>query len=151
MRTHRLIPLLTTRILTHLRHALSASPTNFPAVIHAHTLSLLRGGEYTTFPALLERVISDVALQTASVSGSSSQQNGLGNGTGLGNRNGNSFGNGKRKADDRGADGEGDNDGEGERKRIKASAPLALPADVVAEGVRVTRGCLDIVCEIENE
>lgn len=79
------------------------------------------------------------------MTGSSPQRNGFKNGGVNGSANG------KRKAGDTGDHGDGDGEREGERKRIKALAPLALPADVVAEGIRVTRGCLDVVCEIENE
>ncbi|KAF8866733.1 hypothetical protein BDZ45DRAFT_578003 [Acephala macrosclerotiorum] len=43
-----------------LLHALHADPTNWPSRIQAHALRLLRSGEITSFPKLMERVLADI-------------------------------------------------------------------------------------------
>jgi len=94
-------------------------------LIHTYALTLLRNGECHTFPELLSRIITDIKLDTDD-SISLPPTNGV-NGTG---KNGV---NGKKKGTGRGEDGQS----------------LALPKNVVDEGVRVTRECLESVCEFQ--
>ncbi len=49
-----------TRIHETLLHALHAHPTDWPSRIQAHALELLRSGEVTTFPKLMQRVLADI-------------------------------------------------------------------------------------------
>ncbi|CZR57149.1 uncharacterized protein PAC_07038 [Phialocephala subalpina] len=43
-----------------LLHALHAHPSDWPSRIQAHALQLLRSGEITSFPKLVERVLADI-------------------------------------------------------------------------------------------
>jgi hypothetical protein len=113
------------RIQETLLHALHASPQNWPTLIQNHALTLLRSGEYTTFPELMNRVLEDIREDTESTRKHDSQQP---NGT-AGGKTGSGGGNAK---------GKGEN-----------GQSLALPKKVVEEGVRITRECLELVCEVE--
>src|SRR5438034_1301065 len=48
------------RIQDHLLHCLHAHTSNWPSIIQAHALTLLRSGEVTTFPALFHRILDDI-------------------------------------------------------------------------------------------
>ncbi|EPE09861.1 hypothetical protein F503_04956 [Ophiostoma piceae UAMH 11346] len=48
------------RIQDYLLHILHANSSNWPATVQAHALQLLRSGECSSFPALMERVMDDV-------------------------------------------------------------------------------------------
>ncbi|KAK4115313.1 hypothetical protein N656DRAFT_704297 [Canariomyces notabilis] len=130
-----------TKIQDHLLHSLHAHPSNWPTVIQTHALSLLRSGDVTTFPALLRRVIEDVRQDTAlapnttrPVNGSSSSDDGGGGGGGV---------NGKKT--------EGTNGATASNNTASAGRPsLAVPQAVVDEALKVTRECLDTVCELED-
>jgi hypothetical protein len=110
------------RIQESLLHALNASPTNWPTLIQNHALSLLRSGEVTTFPDLMSRVLEDIKTDADAARKAEASSNGV---------------NGKDK--------EGKVEGRGEK-----GASLALPRTVVDEGVRVTRECLELVCEVHE-
>jgi hypothetical protein len=115
------------RIQETLLHALNASPQNWPTLIQNHALNLLRSGECTTFPVLMSRVLSDIKSDTqlrdstTSTSTNSLTTNGI---------------KGKKKEDEV-RNGKGEN-----------GQSLALPKNVVDEGVRITRECLEMVCEV---
>ncbi|KAH8801644.1 hypothetical protein F5884DRAFT_522727 [Xylogone sp. PMI_703] len=109
------------KIQETLLHALNASPTNWPTMIQDHALELLRSGQCTTFPALMEKVLEDVKRDTEAARVKEAAENG--DAVAKSNSNGNNSG------------------GAGEGK-------LALPKNVVDEGVRITRECLEQVCEI---
>ncbi|KAL2262020.1 hypothetical protein VTK26DRAFT_2721 [Humicola hyalothermophila] len=124
-----------TKIQDHLLHALNAHSSNWPTLVQNHALSLLRSGEVTTFPALLRRVIEDVRQDTAlspngnikAVNGASSDEV-----------------NGKKA--------EGTN-GNGTTNNGTANAnkpSLAVPQPVVEEALKVTRECLEAVCELDD-
>ncbi|KIN04911.1 hypothetical protein OIDMADRAFT_157407 [Oidiodendron maius Zn] len=115
------------KIQESLLHALNASPTNWPTLIQDHALALLRSGDYTTFPALMTRVLDDIKADTAAA------------------RN-------QEEAKENGAAAAGTSAskpaaavlGKGE-----GGKSLALPKSVVEEGVRITKECLDLVVEVE--
>ncbi|RFU28844.1 hypothetical protein B7463_g7482, partial [Scytalidium lignicola] len=109
------------KIQETLLHALNANPTNWPTLIQDHALELLRSGQCTTFPTLMERVLADVRRDTEESREKEAAE--IGDATGKSNSNGSGGGGG----------------GEGK---------LALPKNVVEEGVRITRECLEQVCEI---
>ncbi|KAI2639876.1 hypothetical protein GGS26DRAFT_542164 [Hypomontagnella submonticulosa] len=122
-------------------HSLNAHPSNWPSAIQSHALTLLRSGDVTTFPALVRRVLEDVRHETAAASaassennttngsGSSSEVNGAANGNGNGNKAGGV--NGSTSSND-------------------PSANLAIPQAVVDAVLKVTRECLDSVCEVDD-
>jgi len=124
------------KIQEALLHALHASPTNWPTLIQKHALALLRSGDCTTFPALMSRVMEDVRSDTVEAragTGSAGAEEKGANGVNAG---------GKAGLGDGSAGGSGGGHGEG-------GASLALPKSVVEEGVRITRECLETVCEVE--
>lgn len=114
------------RIQDHLLHILNADSSNWPAAVQAHALQLLRSGEYSNFPALINRIMDDIRQDTSGGGGSGSA-NGA-NGASGSNSNGN------------GANG----------SAAKAKPSLALPQNVLDEALRATRESLDMVCEIEE-
>ncbi|KAI9649410.1 hypothetical protein NHQ30_001986 [Ciborinia camelliae] len=118
------------KIQETLLHALHSSPTNWPTQIQTHALTLLRSGNYTTFPVLIAKVLEDIRADTLALTPSSSMSatNGLTNGALEG----------KEKKDK-----ENSSKGRGERGQS-----LALPKSVVDEGVRITRESLEAVCEV---
>ncbi|CAK7273243.1 hypothetical protein SEPCBS57363_005557 [Sporothrix epigloea] len=123
------------RIQDYLLHILNADTSNWPAMVQAHALQLLRSGEYTNFPALMDRIMDDVRHDMAfrdSGSSSSSSTNGANriNGTN-GTKNGNGNGNGSKSG-------------------AVQLGSLALPQSVIDEALRATRESLDMVCEIEE-
>ncbi|KAB8295877.1 hypothetical protein EYC80_008698 [Monilinia laxa] len=60
------------KIQETLLHALHSSPTNWPTLIQAHALTLLRSGNYTTFPVLIAKVLEDIRADTLALQNSSS-------------------------------------------------------------------------------
>jgi hypothetical protein len=138
------------RIQEHLLHALNANTHNWPTLVQAHALALLRSGEITNFPALLKRVMDDVRQDTAQASTSASNPSPhlvsnatLGStakaptkGEGL---NGKENGNKTNGAEDGAAAGQG-----------TAGQGLALPPAVVAEALKIARESLEMVCEVEE-
>ncbi|KAI1406581.1 hypothetical protein F4819DRAFT_481342 [Hypoxylon fuscum] len=126
-----------TKIQDTLLHSLDAHPSNWPAAVQSHALALLRNGDVSTFPALVRRVLEDVRQDTAaagSAAASDSSSNTMSsngsevNGAGA---NGNSS---------KTANGNGNSTAEG---------TLAIPESVVEAVLKVTRECLDAVCEID--
>ncbi|RKF54257.1 hypothetical protein GcM3_210012 [Golovinomyces cichoracearum] len=123
-------------------HSLHASPTNWPTLIQNHALALLRSGECTTFHEVLNRVLSDIHDDTDATRQSTNHTAKLGS----------SFS--SQKA------GTKMNASNGTRNsaRVEAAAAalgesrpsLALPSDVVEEGIKITRECLETVCEIDD-
>jgi hypothetical protein len=93
-------------------------------MVQSHALSLLRSGEITTFPALVKRVLDDVRQNTPSASSSSGSAK---------STNG-AEANGKKVNGDASARQQG----------------LALPQAIVEEALKITRECLEAVCEIEE-
>ncbi|RDL39674.1 Uncharacterized protein BP5553_04014 [Venustampulla echinocandica] len=114
------------KIQETLIHALHASPTNWPTVIQDHALALLRSGEISTFPALMSRVLEDIREDSIAARQREGQTNGA---------NGNS-----KTGEKGGGKGKGQN-----------GVSLALPKSVVEEGVKITRECLELVCEVGHE
>ncbi|CAL3969275.1 hypothetical protein PZA11_006134 [Diplocarpon coronariae] len=112
-----------------LLHTLHSHPSNWPTVLQAHALSLLRSGKCTSFPELMRRVLQDIKDDTDAQSdpmstsaGSTGKPNGM-----------------KKK---------GSEDVAGIRGKGEGGASLAMPRAVVEEGVRITRECLELVCEV---
>ncbi|KAK4123514.1 hypothetical protein N657DRAFT_645069 [Parathielavia appendiculata] len=129
-----------TKIQDRLLHALHAHQSNWPTVIQNHALSLLRSGEVTSFPALLRRVLEDVRQDTALAPSSASA-----NGTASKSMNGKTSEengavtvNGKKSDATNGAN------------SASARPSLAVPQTVVDEALKITRECLDSVCEIDE-
>ncbi|KAE9372261.1 hypothetical protein N431DRAFT_439370 [Stipitochalara longipes BDJ] len=115
------------KIQETLLHALNASPQNWPTLIQNHALTLLRSGDCTTFPALMSRVLSDIKSDTELRDRTATSSNTLAaNGTKTG-----------KKKEEEVRNGKGEN-----------GQSLALPKTVVDEGVRITRECLELVCEV---
>lgn len=117
------------RIQEALLHALNSNSSNWPTTIQNHALTLLRSGEVTTYPALLRRVLEDVRegqpSSTSSTNGKSSSAAAATNGNGDTKKT-----NGTPASD---------------------KLPLAIPTSVIEEALRITRECLDSVCEIEEK
>jgi hypothetical protein len=132
-------PLPRGRIQDSLLHALHSHQSNWPTVIQTHALSLLRDGEVSSFPALLRRVLEDVRQDTALA------PNGTTNGTttkavnGASEENGASV-NGKKSDGTNGTSSNG----------AGARPSLAIPQSVVDDALKVTRDCLDTVCDIDE-
>ncbi|KAL6901703.1 hypothetical protein GGI43DRAFT_403730 [Trichoderma evansii] len=115
-----------TKIQEALLHALNSNSSNWPTTIQNHALALLRSGEITTYPALLSRVLEDVREGQPSSTSSA---------------------NGKSAAT---------TNGNGDTKKANGTTapdklPLAIPTSVIEEALRITRECLDSVCEIEEK
>ncbi|KAL1898815.1 hypothetical protein Sste5346_003225 [Sporothrix stenoceras] len=69
------------RIQDYLLHILNADSSNWPAAVQAHALQLLRSGEYSNFPALMNRIMDDIRHDTAGgANGSANGANGTANG-----------------------------------------------------------------------
>ncbi|TQW00371.1 hypothetical protein V2A60_001458 [Cordyceps javanica] len=112
------------KIQERLLHALNADSSNWPTVVQNHALQLLRSGEVITFPALLRRVLDDIQAATSAKGATS---NGNGNGT---------------KAATNGTD--------AAAAGAAAKPSLVVPQSVVEDTIRVTKECLESVCEIED-
>ncbi|CAG8973909.1 hypothetical protein HYALB_00003687 [Hymenoscyphus albidus] len=106
------------KIQESLLHSLNSSSTNWPTLIHNHALHLLRAGDIVTFPVLMKRVLDDIRKDSVAAR-SAEGSNGLS------------------------TTGKGEVKGRGE-----GGANLALPKSVLDEGVKVTRECLEAVCEV---
>lgn len=126
------------RIQDHLLHSLHSHSSNWPTTIQNHALSLLRSGEVTTFPALLRRVIEDVRQDTALSPNTAKAVNGTGSA-----EEGSGGVNGKKAEGTNGATNNGTAAGTGRPS-------LAVPDSVVDEALKVTRECLDTVCELDD-
>ncbi|KAK8144075.1 hypothetical protein G3M48_006367 [Beauveria asiatica] len=132
------------KIQERLLHALNADSSNWPTVIQSHALQLLRSGEVLTFPALLRRVLDDVqeatakaattttttAMATTTTSSSSSSSTAAAAATT----------NGKAAPTTNGST----------TTTNDVKLALAVPQAVVEDTIRVTKECLESVCEIED-
>ncbi|KAI0377795.1 hypothetical protein F5Y04DRAFT_169691 [Hypomontagnella monticulosa] len=130
------------KIQEQLLHSLNAHPSNWPSAVQSHALTLLRSGDVTTFPALVRRVLEDVRLETAAAnanavsssnSSSDNSNNAATNGEVNGSANGNSNGTSKNGTAD-----------------ANGNASLAIPQAVVEAVLKVTRECLESVCEVDD-
>ncbi|KAH6849820.1 hypothetical protein B0I37DRAFT_369948 [Chaetomium sp. MPI-CAGE-AT-0009] len=145
-----------TKIQDSLLHALHSHKSNWPTAVQNHALSLLRSGEVTSFPALLRRVLEDVRQDTtlspnggtatatngaaaaaaaAAANGSSTSEE---NGTPAAVNGSGSKTNGAATNNGTGAAGAG------------GRPSLAVPSTVVDEALKITRECLDSVCEMDE-
>ncbi|KEY67252.1 hypothetical protein S7711_06719 [Stachybotrys chartarum IBT 7711] len=113
------------RIQEALLHSLNANSSNWPTTIQNHALSLLRSGEITTFPALIQRVLDDVRQDTSSAASGK-------NGT---------------KASSATANGDATKTNSGSAAE---KTSLAIPDAVVEEALKVTRESLEAICEIDS-
>ncbi|KAI1457720.1 hypothetical protein F4805DRAFT_427092 [Annulohypoxylon moriforme] len=136
------------KIQEHLLHSLNAHTSNWPSAVQTHALALLRSGDVTTFPALVQRVLKDVrhdtlaaaAAAASTTDSSSTNANAETNGTSNGKAgvNGTSNGNSNNGSSaGAGAGGSGDNN-------------LAVPQAVVDAVLKLTRECLESVCEVDD-
>lgn len=116
-------PPLPSRIQESLLHALNSHNTDWPTTVQNHALSLLRSGEVTTYPVLLQRVLEDV--RNDSMNQASSSSGGATNGESTVKVNGTGGGGGDK-------------------------TNLAIPESVIEEALKVTRASLDAVCEVED-
>ena len=111
-----------TRIQESLLHALNASSTDWPTLVQEHALSLLRSGGCTSFPELMRQVMDDIKHDTDTRRKQESNSK---------QTNGISAVNGK---------------GSGQQ-----GANLALPKNVVEEGIRITREALNSIVYVDGE
>ncbi|KAK0113218.1 hypothetical protein ONS95_014913 [Cadophora gregata] len=147
-----------TKIHDTLLHTLHSHPQNWPTLLQNHALSLLRSGTCTTFPDLMTRVLQDIKDDTeasaahqqaqsqinssssSTTAGSQSSSLLKGKSNGVTTTTGSNGKFGKKKGEDGGmfvGKGEG-------------GQSLALPRSVVEEGVKITRECLEAVCEVDE-
>ncbi|PFH62174.1 hypothetical protein XA68_14715 [Ophiocordyceps unilateralis] len=110
-----------TRIHEALLHALNSDHSNWPTAIQSHALSLMRSGEATAYPVLLRRVLEDVRASIKPPPSATTTTSTAPNG-----------------------------DGKTTNGASTSSLCLALPDTVIEEALRVTRECLDDVCEIDD-
>ncbi|KAF4591656.1 hypothetical protein GQ602_001955 [Ophiocordyceps camponoti-floridani] len=123
------------RIHEALLHALNSDPSNWPTAIQSHALSLMRSGEASAYPALLRRVLDDIRASVRPPPSSSTTTT--------------------TTTTTMTAAAAGPN---GESKAVAttnglspAATPcLAIPLSVIEEALRVTRECLDDICEIDD-
>ncbi|PVH89827.1 hypothetical protein DL98DRAFT_647525 [Cadophora sp. DSE1049] len=155
-----------TKIHDTLLHTLHSHPQNWPTLLQNHALSLLRSGTCTTFPDLMTRVLQDIKADTeasaahqkaqsqinSSNSNSSTAANSIaststaqssslkGKANGVTTTTTGSNGKFKKKGEE----------GSAFVGRGEGGQSLALPRGVVEEGVRITRECLEAVCEVDE-
>jgi hypothetical protein len=117
---------------------------------------MLRSGEVTSFPALLRRVLEDVRQDTAfSPNGPANNTNGKAAAAtnGASDENGVN-GNGNSSSSSSSGSGKKGGDATNGAATINGNASdrpsLAIPQTVVDEALKVTRDCLDSVCEIDE-
>ncbi|POS85988.1 hypothetical protein EPUL_002792 [Erysiphe pulchra] len=136
-----LMPRLGRVIHDALLHALHASPTNWPTMIQNHALSLLRSGECTTFHEVLERVLEDIHVDTVVARSSTSQTPDL-------SSNGHSGG--EKRNESNGTKILRRMEGSSSSSNSETRKSLVIPPNVVEEGMRITRECLETMCEIDE-
>ncbi|KAM3512846.1 hypothetical protein MY11210_003476 [Beauveria gryllotalpidicola] len=125
------------KIQERLLHALNADSSNWPTVIQSHALQLLRSGEVLTFPALLRRVLDDVQEATAKAAAAAAATTTTASAAAAGAA---TTTNGKAAPTTNGST--------ATTTDVKLS--LAVPQAVVEDTIRVTKECLESVCEIED-
>ncbi|KAI1213467.1 uncharacterized protein F4807DRAFT_266983 [Annulohypoxylon truncatum] len=130
------------KIQEHLLHSLNAHTSNWPSAVQTHALALLRSGDVTTFPALVQRVLKDVRHDTfAASAAASSDPNSSENNTNGTTSNGKAGVNGSSNGNGNGSAGGGDNN---------SNNNLAVPQAVVDAVLKLTRECLESVCEVDD-
>ncbi|KAM3431098.1 hypothetical protein MY4824_007299 [Beauveria thailandica] len=132
------------KIQERLLHALNADSSNWPTVIQSHALQLLRSGEVLTFPALLRRVLDDVQEATAKAAATTTTTAATAMATTTTSSSSTAAAattNGKAAPTTNGSTTTTTND-------VKLA--LAVPQAVVEDTIRVTKECLESVCEIED-
>lgn len=131
------------RIQDTLLHSLDAHPSNWPSAVQSHALTLLRTGEVTTFPALVRRVLEDVRHDTAAASAETNGETNTNGANSSSSTNGNGNGNSKNGTSNTTSEAGGGSGGGG-------GGSLAIPDAVVEAVLKVTRECLDAVCEVDD-
>ncbi|CAH0043304.1 unnamed protein product [Clonostachys solani] len=111
------------KIQDSLLHSLNSNTTNWPTLVQAHALSLLRSGEVSTYPALLRRVLDDIRSDSLASGG----------GGGAKPTNGDAKANGNS------------NTGTSDK------TSLAVPESVLEDALRTTRESLEALCEVEDD
>lgn len=128
-----------TKIQEQFLHSLDAHTSNWPSAIQSHALSLLRSGQVSTFPALVERVLEDVRRDTTTAASGASINSTA------------TSGNENNTAKD------GVNGVNGVGKAVNGAsagtdgASLAVPTAVVEDVIKVVRESLEAVCEVEPD
>ncbi|KAI1094544.1 hypothetical protein F5B19DRAFT_38140 [Rostrohypoxylon terebratum] len=128
------------KIQEHLLHSLNAHTSNWPSAVQTHALALLRSGDVTTFPALVQRVLKDVrhdTLAAAAAAASSSSSSTTTTEAASAETNGAS--NGAKSGALNGTNG-----------AATGEPSLAVPQAVVDAVLKLTRECLESVCEIDD-
>ncbi|CAG9996493.1 unnamed protein product [Clonostachys byssicola] len=113
------------RIQDSLLHSLNSNTTNWPTLVQAHALSLLRSGEVSTYPALLARVLDDI--RSDSLAGGKPTNGDSAKSSGSSSSNGNS------------------------NTSTSDKASLAVPESVIEDALRTTRESLEALCEVEDD
>lgn len=141
-----------TRLQDQLLYTLNAHSNNWPTQIQGRALALLRSGEVTTFPVLLKQILDEVRKETAAgPTGKTSSSSAVANGNGTaadssaGGGGSNNGVNGSKKH------AAGPGPGEASNLNRETTTSLAVPATVVEEALKVTRGVLKEVAEFEEE
>ncbi|KAK0722904.1 hypothetical protein B0T26DRAFT_644226 [Lasiosphaeria miniovina] len=127
-----------TKIQDQLLHSLHAHHSNWPTTVQAHAVALLRSGEVTTFPVLLRRVIEDIRQETTLAPHAVPPPTPAAK-----SANGASEVNGKKSAN-------GTPGLEGASNGNTALPSLAVPQSAVEDALKVTRDCLEMVCEMDE-
>ncbi|KAH8674094.1 hypothetical protein BX600DRAFT_456966 [Xylariales sp. PMI_506] len=128
------------KIQERLLHTLNSHSSNWPTLVQAHAVSLLRSGEVSTFPALIRRVLEDVRQDTQAAAANSSSAGASDEGA---------DGGGSAKVNGATTNGNKDN-GAVVNGTAGGSHGLAMPNQVVEEVLRVARESLEAVCEIDD-
>ncbi|CAI6092253.1 hypothetical protein V2G26_020888 [Clonostachys chloroleuca] len=110
------------KIQDSLLHSLNSNTTNWPTLVQAHALSLLRSGEVSTYPALLARVLDDIRSDSLASGGAKPT-----NGDSARSSNGNS------------------------NTATSDKTSLAVPESVIEDALRTTRESLEALCEVEDD
>ncbi|KAH7419134.1 hypothetical protein BKA64DRAFT_699170 [Cadophora sp. MPI-SDFR-AT-0126] len=150
-----------TKIHDTLLHSLHSHPQNWPTLLQNHALSLLRSGTCTTFPDLMTRVLQDIKADTEAsaahqIAQSQSQINSSSSSTAASSQSSSLLkgkANGVTATTTTGSNGKFKKKGEDGSVfvgRGEGGQSLALPRAVVEEGVRITRECLEAVCEVDE-
>ncbi|KAJ2899045.1 hypothetical protein MKZ38_003446 [Zalerion maritima] len=133
------------KIQDHLLHSLDSHPTNWPQTVQAHALSLLRSGEFTTFPALLRRVLDDIKQETQNAATSKNgTANGEGSSVGGATTNG---------ATTNGTTVTSTGPGAPMPKKaasLEAPPSLAVPNQVVEDALKATQDCLEKIVRMDD-
>lgn len=113
------------KIQDSLLHSLNSNTSNWPTLVQAHALSLLRSGEVSTYPALLARVLDDIRSDSLAGSGGGAKP------TNGDSAKGSSNGNSNTATSDK--------------------TSLAVPESVIEDALRTTRESLEALCEVEDD